>query len=174
MFRQWLESSLNDLHQSAVRAFPGTTKRQHAIDTVRITQLEWTPFLGVRTLFLKGLAQNFADGGGEYTPIILFKNVRYHNTPDQGLVEIVASDGRTYHLERLSAADNDVLLRCGCGDFHWRFNYYNHLDHSLHGRKRAPYVPTGTGGPINPMEMPGMCKHLMSMARSLRDSGLVA
>jgi hypothetical protein len=52
------ESTLYDLHQSAVDAFPHTTKRQHATDTIRIVQLNWTPFLGLKTLYLKGLAQN--------------------------------------------------------------------------------------------------------------------
>jgi hypothetical protein len=166
----WTESSLNDLYRSAVQAFPRTRRRQHATDPIRITHLEWTPFIGMRTLFLKGLAQNTEEDGGEYEPIILFKNVRYHTTPQPGLVEIMASDNRIYYLEQLNAGRSDVLLRCGCGDYFWRFNYYNSTDRSLYGRARTPYQGEYR---INPMEMPGMCKHLMKMGTSLRDAGLV-
>ena len=65
------ESSLSDLYQSAVDAYPKTTLRQHATQPVVITQLHWTPYVGMKTLFVKGIAQN---EGKEYSPIILFKN----------------------------------------------------------------------------------------------------
>lgn len=57
-------------------------------------------------------------------------------------------------------------------DFYWRFNYYDHIDHSLYGRKRKKYEGQGLWV-ANPKEMPGMCKHLMKMAMALRDAGLI-
>jgi hypothetical protein len=166
-----IESSLNDLYRSAVEAFPETRKRQHATDTIRITQLEWTPFLGMRTLFLKGLAQN--SDGGEYQPIILFKNVKYHQSAQPGLVEIVASNERTYFLEKLGGSRNDVLLRCRCGDFFWRWTYADHLDHSLYGRNRRKYESLGVRPSINPTNAKGLCKHLMKFVSALKDSGVL-
>lgn len=166
------ESSLNDLYQSTVQAFPRTRKRQHAVDPVKIVELTWTPYLGVRTLFVKGRADS-GESGKEYQPMVLFKGVQYHPAKEnQDWIELVASDGRLYVFERLSYADNDVLLRCDCADFKWRFNYYDHVDKSLYGSKRRKYESAG-GAPANPMEMPGMCKHLIKLVQSLDHAGLL-
>jgi hypothetical protein len=158
------ESSLTDLYYSAVKAFPKTTKRQHAVDPIIIEELRWTPFKGVKTLFIRAEARNETR---HYSPMILFKNVNY----DNGRVKIVASDGLEYRFAPLSMEDNDVLVRCNCPDFKWRFNYYDHEDHSLYGRVRAPYESKG-GPPANPQELPGMCKHLMKAVIVLRDAGI--
>jgi hypothetical protein len=162
----FLESSLVDLYQSAVAAFPRTTRRQYATDTIHITNLHWTPFVGMKTLFVKGLAQN---EGKEYTPIILLKNVQYIT---EGIT-IVASDGREYTFKKLSPTENDVLVRCDCPDFRWRFRYYNYLDHSLQGPKGKKYEAKGMRPPANPMEMPGMCKHLMKLMQGLNETGVI-
>jgi hypothetical protein len=164
------ESSLNNLHQSAVAAFPGTTKRQHATQPIRITRLEWIPFLGMKTLYVKGLAQN---EGKEYKTAILFKGVNYHRERDVPNLARLMTGGEEYLLDRLSLEDTDVMLRCNCGDFYWRFNYYNHLDRSLYGRKRRAYEAVGGRPPANPTESPGMCKHLMKTVRALRESGVI-
>lgn len=168
MFRTWLESSVQDLYQSAVDAFPHTTMRQHAVEPIRITRMAWTPFLGMKTLFIKGHAVN---ENRHYNPIIVFKKVNYD--PKQNAVAFVAADnGQTYHIERLSMDATNVVLRCECKDFFWRFNYYDWLDHSLFGRKRKKYEGLGLWE-ANPMHMPGMCKHLMKLAFHLRNVGLV-
>jgi hypothetical protein len=166
----YIESSLNDLYQSTIKAFPKTAKRQHSTDEIKIVKLEWTPFLGVKTLFLKGLAQNIGNGH-EYKTIILFKDVNYN--PKRNFVEIVANDGKNHLIERLSYEKHDVLLKCNCKDFDFRFNYYNHLDGSLFGRKRRKYEATTNRLPANPLEMEGKCKHLISMTKALRDSGVI-
>jgi len=171
-FRLWLESTARELYDSAVAAFPNTTRRQHATDPIRIVSLEWTPFLGLKTLFIKGLAQNpdGTRGFSEYQPMILWKNVNYN--PNRRVVEIIASDRQPYRFERLEYNGHDVLVRCDCGDFHWRFNYYDYLDKSLYGRKRSKYESQG-GPPANPQEMPGMCKHIMKLFKALGDAGVV-
>jgi hypothetical protein len=172
-FSQWLtESTLTDLYRSAVEAFPNTTKRQYSTDLVKITELTWLPFIGTKSLFIRGLAQS-GETGKEYKPLILFKGVNFHNERDQaGLVEIAASDGQQYLLEKLSLERNEVLIRCPCKDFTFRFSYYDHLDHSLYGRKGRRYVGQGLWE-ANPAELPGMCKHLMKLARVIKQSGVM-
>lgn len=160
----FIETSLGELYDSAVEAFPKTTMRQHATHTIKITNLRWTPFLGTKVLFIKSLAQN---EGKEYTPIILFKRVDYKGNQ----LQITASDFQEYHLNRLSLENTDVLVRCNCPDYYWRFNYYNHLDKSLYGRKRAKYESKG-GPPANPKQMPGICKHIMKTIHVLGQTGL--
>lgn len=155
------ESSLQDLYKSAVLAFPRTTKRQHATQPVEIINLEWTPFVGMKTLFIKGLAKN---EDRQYNTIVLLKNVNY----DSDKLKIIANDGMQYSFAPLSLEDTQVNVRCNCNDFLWRFNYYNHLDKSLYGRKRSKYEGT-TGIKANPLEYPGMCKHLMKTITALQD-----
>jgi hypothetical protein len=152
-FENWLiESSLNDLYQSAVRAFPNTTKRQHAVDPIEIANLQWTPFLGMKTLLLRATAINEAR---EYNPIILFKNVQYHVTRDvYGLIEIVDNMGTGHLIEKLSLENTDV-------------NYTDHQDQSLYGRKRREYHALHNPGSSNPQNLPGMCKHLIKLTQVL-------
>ncbi len=165
----YLESSLQGLYQSAVDAFPRTTKRQHAIDPIKIENLRFVPYLGVKTLFIKGLAQNETK---KYNPMILFKNVTYYEEATAGAVRI-ESEGRRYFLDRLSMDDNHIVIRCNCPDFHWRFNFYNHLNKSLYGSKRTRYENQG-GPPANPMEKEGMCKHAMKMIKILSEIGIIS
>ncbi len=158
------ESSIDDLYLSAVKAFPRTTMRQHAVDPIVVESLRWTPFVGMKTLFIKGSTRN---EDRHYNTIILFKNVDYAKNE----VRITANDGKEYKFGKLSLESTDVVLRCNCNDFYWRFNYYNHLDRSLYGTKRSKYESQG-GPPANPTESPGMCKHLMKTAQILRESGI--
>lgn len=164
------ESTLKELYKNAIDAFPSTTKRQNAIDTIKVVKLDWTPFLGVRTLFLKGLVQN---EGKEYNPIMLVKDVKYKNEPGTQTIKIAASNGKEYYLNKISFEDNDVLVRCECGDFHWRFKHYNSLDKSLFGRDRKKYEAIYKPNSANPSESAGMCKHLMKLMKILKESGLI-
>ena len=161
----FLETSAEELYRSAVKAFPNTTMRQHATHPIVIRELRWTPFVGVRTLFIKGLAQN---EDREYTPILLFKGVNYTKSD----VKITASDGLEYNFGKLSLENTDILLRCNCQDFKYRFAWYNKLDYSLYGSPPKKYVSKGIGPPANPMELEGMCKHLMKMTEVVGNTGI--
>lgn len=160
----FLESSLQDLYQSTIAAFPHCGLRQHATHPIVIKNLTWVPFLGLKTLFIKSLAQNEER---EYNPILLFKNVNYNGNE----VLLTASDGKQYNFDRISLENSDVLVRCNCKDFSYRFNFYNHLDKSLYGRKRAKYESKG-GPPANPTMSIGMCKHLIKLSHVLKEADL--
>lgn len=158
------ESSVLDLYKSAVEAFPNTQMRQYATQPIMVESIRWLPYLGLKTLFVKAEVRN---EDRHYSPMILFKNVDYTGRG----VKIRGSDGQEYSFAKLSLEGNDVLLRCGCADFSYRFNYYNHLDRSLYGSKRSKYEGLG-GPPANPKKMPGMCKHLLKTAAVLGGAGL--
>ena len=168
-FKIWLESSFEDLYQSSVDAFPHTTKRQHVLVPIRVTDIKWTPYVGVKTLFVKGLAQNEDRA---YNPMIVFKNVKYHTQMSKNLI-VLNTEGKKYFLEQLSLDNNDVLLRCQCGDFHWRGNYPDHLDKSLFGSLRKKYESLGLRPPANPTNAPMMCKHIMKLGKVLKETGLL-
>lgn len=170
-FDTWLnlqESNLNDLYVSTVNAFPNTTKRQHSIDPVDIVEINWTPFMGVNTLFIKALAHS-GESGKEYNTYFLFKNVKYNESSG---IQILDKNGQKYFFDPLSM-ENDVLVRCSCPDFSWRFNYTDHLDRSLYGVKRKKYEAINDPGSSNPLELPGMCKHLIKLAKTLTEIGVI-
>ena len=160
---------MEELYQSSVDAFPGTTKRQHAVDPIKITNIRWLPYLGVRTLFVRAEARN---ENRHYNPMVLFKNVQYHNANAQGRIRL-ATNNRTYFLEQLSLENTDVLLRCQCEDFKWRFQHFDKLDKSLYGSNRKKYEALYDPGSANPKKMPGMCKHLMVLTTILKSSGII-
>jgi len=174
-FNKWMslqEGNLQNLYTTTVQAFPSTTRRQHATDPVKIVELNWTPFLGVNTLFIKASAYS-EESGKNYNPMILFKNVDYHPLKtDMDWIEIVANDGKHYVFEKLNE-NNEVLIRCNCADFSWRWTYTDYLDHSLYGRNRRPYEAVFNPGSSNPLKLPGMCKHIIKMVKTLDETGIL-
>lgn len=164
------EVNTSELLKSTVDAFPNTTKRQYATDTIKITYLHWMPYLGVKTLFVKGTAHN---EGREYNPIILFKNVSYHESRQANSVTLVDNVGKRYFLEQLSTTDTDILVRCNCKDFYWRGNWFNKLEGCLYGTPRKKYEAKYNPGSSNPKEMPIMCKHLIKMMKALLESNII-
>lgn len=164
-FNNWLnESTLNDLYDSTVAAFPQTTLRQHAIDPIRITQLSIMPFRGMKTIVFKGLAEN---QGKHYNSIIMFKEVDFN-----GNINVMGDNG-PFNIKILTP-EQDVVLRCSCPDFHWRWNFENYEVKSLYGRVRKKYNAKLGLWEANPQHMEGMCKHLWKLTLALRDSGLLA
>jgi hypothetical protein len=167
-FERWLiESSVEELYKSTVEAFPNTKKRQFATQPIEISNLYLSPYKGMKTLFMRSLAQN---EGREYSPMILFKNVQYDSKSSKSLK--LKTETGSISIDQLSR-DQDVVLRCNCNDFKWRFNYTDHLDKSLYGRKARKYEAEFNPGSSNPKKMPGMCKHLIKMVEVLSNSGII-
>ena len=165
----WIETTLVGLYDSSLEAFSGTTMRQNATHSVKVEHMDWVPFLGVGTLFVKAIVNN---EGRKNEPIMLFKGVKYRASEGRGAVPIASSDGREVYIERLSWDSTQAMVRCSCKDFRWRFSHWNGLDKSLFGRSPKKYEATQRPGSSNPEEMPGMCKHLMKMAKILIESGV--
>jgi hypothetical protein len=163
-----IESSLYDLYLGAVGAFPKTTRRQHSTHTVKVERMEWVPFEGLGTLFVKALCNN---EGRKNECIVVFKKVAYREQEGGGSVSLASSAGKTVHILPLSFEEDDVLVRCSCGDFRWRFAHWNKGDRSLFGRGPRKYEALVRPGASNPDESPGACKHLMKMAKILGESG---
>lgn len=161
------ETTLNDLLVNIEKGFPNTQYRQNSIDSIKIKRIEWIPFVGLKTLYVKGLAQN---ENREYNPTILFKNIVY--STNEG-IDLKASDGKEYKLNKINANENNVLVKCNCGDFEYRFRHYNYEDKSLYGRDRIPYIGT-TGRKANPMEVSGVCKHIIKLTKAIIEARLLA
>lgn len=166
----WIETTLSDLYNNTIKAFPTSLKRQNSIDEVVIEHLDWVAFKGMRTLFVKGLAKR---GESKNECIILFKNVIYSEEQEKGFLDIKTSNGETVFVKPLSYDSNDVLVRCSCKDFYWRMTHFNKIDGSLYGRDRAKYEAVKNPESSNPSKLPGLCKHLIKMSKTLSQASLI-
>jgi hypothetical protein len=162
--RPFRESTLAELFGSTVLAFPNTRMRQHATEPLVIEELNYVPFLGVKTLFIRAGVRN---EDRHYKPIVLIKGIDYKAKG----TKITDENGKVYEFGPLSINENEVNVRCQCADFTWRFNYYDYEDSSLYGNKRRKYESSG-GPSANPLELPGMCKHLIKVMEALRQYGI--
>lgn len=166
----FLEVSLQKLYDNSVIAFPFTTKRQYAIDPVIVEHLDWVPFLGVKTLFVKATVKN---EGRKNEAIMLFKGVKYSLKEEKKTIPIMASSGKKVFIEQISMEKNDILVRCSCKDFYWRFMHFDKKESSLFGKDRKKYEAISNPGSSNPKELAGICKHLIKMGKTLRTANLL-
>lgn len=162
------EASFSDLYKNIEKGFPETKYRQHATHPIKIMEVNWIPFLGVKTLYIKAIAENETR---QYSPMILFKRVNFTLNEDRK-TSTITSNGKKYFFEKLSLENNDILVRCNCGDFRYRFSYYNKLDRSLYGKVAPKYESQGLRGPINPQEVSGFCKHCIKLFEVLNNSDI--
>jgi hypothetical protein len=166
-----IESSLLDLYRTTGDAFPKTGLRQYATQPIKISRIRSTAYKGVKTLLIRGLAQN---EGREYTVMMLFKGIEFK--PEAGSKTATVEDPKLGHVHfiRPKSEKNDVAVRCDCQDFFWRWNWYDSKDGSLYGTKRGPYVrKTKTRPPANPKKLPGLCKHLIKFWQVLENLKLL-
>jgi hypothetical protein len=166
----FLEVSLQKLYDNSVIAFPSTSKRQHAIDTIVVEHLEWIPFLGVKTLFVKGTIKN---EGRKNEAIMLFKGVKYAPGEGKKIVPLMTSIGKKVFIEQISVKNNDILVRCTCKDFYWRFMHFDKNEKALFGKDRKKYEALYSPGSSNPEKLPGICKHLIKLGKILKSSNLL-
>lgn len=165
-----LETSFQQLLNRTVSAFPDTTRRQHAVDSVSLQSVTLVPAEGA--LIAKGVVRG--SGGKLYAPVIEFDQVVYD--PDEGQAAVTFSvDGTQYTISPITKQSVDVKVTCTCMDFKFRFAQYNNTDGSLHGDVPPLYAKqSGSNrGPANPTKSPGVCKHIIELADSIEQSGLM-
>ncbi len=163
-------SSIGQLEQNIERAFPTTTKRQHATGPVQITNVEYIPYVGTKMLHVRSLANN---DGNTYKQALQFVNVEFQPADSPDNVTILATDNQEYSLAKIQLEGNLAKVRCSCPDFRWRFANWNFGDKSLVGSPPPKYTrKTDTRPPVNPDRVPGLCKHLIKLVQTLEQSGL--
>lgn len=166
------EATTNQLYRSTVAAFPRTKARQHLVYTIEMQDIKYTPFVGVNTLLVRGTAIN-EDHETSYNPLVLFKNVKYVEKKNDESVSLWIQ-GKTYYFETPTKKKNDILVRCQCEDFNYRFKYYDHLDKALYGHKGKKYQRvTEDHPPANPLQLPGCCKHCLKLVEYLGGIGIL-
>jgi hypothetical protein len=163
-------SSVPTLQTNIERGFPDTRKRQHATGEVVISNVQYMPYLGMKMLHVKSLS---TSNGNRYQQALQFNGVAFEDSDTDQNATFQASDGEDYHVQPLDLNGHNVKVRCSCLDFHYRFANYNAQDKSLVGRPPPQYQKKTNRPPVNPAQVPGMCKHLLKLVEMLRGYGLV-
>lgn len=163
--------SYGKLRQEIVRGFPNTTKRQHVARQVQIKSITYVPIDN-------GLQVNSTcDAGSEsgtYDQTIVFNNVEYQPTSTSDNVTFTGTDGQEYNINQIFYRGNRVKVRCTCLDFYYRFANQDAGQDALHGALPLPYhKKTNNRPPVNPLNVPGICKHLIKVANTLRARNIV-
>lgn len=166
------DSTYPTLRTNIQRAFPDTRKRQHATGEVQIVRKEFVPIQGSHALQVN--SQSRSNDGATYQQTVQFTGVNYEPADTPENVTFMGADGADHHVQPITLQQSNVRVRCNCLDFHYRFALWNFNDGSLMGPKPAPYVrKTTTRPPANPLQLPGVCKHIIKLAQDLMGTGLI-
>lgn len=163
-------SSVPALQTNIERGFPETRKRQHATGEVVISNVKYMPYIGMNMLHVSSVS---SSNGNQYKQALQFNGVAFEDVDTEQNATFQASDGEDYHVQPLELNGHNVKVRCSCLDFHYRFANYNAQDKSLVGRPPPLYQKKTNRPPVNPAQVPGMCKHLLKLVEMLRGYGLV-
>lgn len=71
---------------------------------------------------------------------------------------------------KLSASKDKCSLNCGCDNQYYMWWWANKKVKAHEGSSYKPYVkvPGSTREPLNPLNIPGMCKHLVYLVKELK------
>lgn len=168
-YKEWLEeATLKDLADGTGR-FRHSPSEYPQAKFVNIDKI--VPSLGVRTLTFFGNIPSFTRREAAYNQTILFKNVKFADTQiDKNYVQIPDNEDIWYEKPKLDG--NEVSVRCGCQDYRFRFMYANKLDRALFGNLIS-YTKKTDRPPLNPDNIPGLCKHIKNFTLALIQKGYI-
>ena len=164
------ETTYAELERNTMTSFPNTKGRQFAVNPIQIVNLELIPHDQSGGLEAKGIANST---GKQYQPQMLFTEVEFQEEDTPENITFEGPDGSEFHILPISLSNNNVKVRCTCLDFRWRFAIWNDKDGSLYGPGPGVYQKTTDRPPVNPRQVPGLCKHLLKLAIELKNSNIV-
>ncbi len=178
------DDTYNNLYGNIVWAFPHTRKRQHIAYRVNIGNLTFVSAIPSKTLTVNAIAY---DTGSRYNTTIIFNNILYHKDEEknqenqekqenqenqQGIIIQTTNNGEQT-IDPIDLHQTNVKVKCNCLDFFYRFATWNGARNSLIGPVPPPYFKTTNRPPVNPHQVPGVCKHIIKTVETLRQAGVV-
>lgn len=164
------EATYAELERNTMKFVPPSEKRQWVVNPIQVTKLELTPARESQNLIIKSEVNS---NGNLYTPSMVFDGVIFDDSDQDNNVSFIGSDKEEHHIEPIKLTQQNVKVACNCLDFYWRFSTQNHANNSLNGNPPPPYQKTTDRPPVNPQNVPGVCKHLLKLVIQLKDAGLV-
>lgn len=147
--------SLSDLVSGTQAVLPSGIDRAEPTN-YRVTGVKWMPMLGVKSIQTSADVKR-KDANTQYKCVIDFYDMA------------VAG-------ELPSWTDTPVRVSCSCKAYYFYFSKPNEKgDAHARGRMRTyvPVSPPSGRPPLNPANIPGLCKHLMAYAQALKNSGQI-
>lgn len=151
------------LAQGTPKVSPGTIDNISQIAHVYRLNLNYNKF--AKTLTFYGEVKS-AKKISAYTVIIMFKGV----TETLGLTEEEIFQG---YQPKPSLGKNDILVRCSCPSYRFRFDKANRLARAGTGARFGIYHRKTDRKPNNPYDIPGACKHIFEFISYLQQQGFI-
>lgn len=150
----------------------GTAKFRFPVDKypqsqfIKIKKVQ--PYIGTKLLTFSGEAPSFTrNGEAGYNQTIVFKNVEFsEEEPEIDKDKWKYLDEYKVWYKKPGLDDNDISYRCGCKDFQHRISYYLPKHKALFGNLIS-YKKKTNREPLNPQEIPFICKHLYNFIKAL-------
>jgi len=150
--------------------------RRHKQDrSIKITKI--SPYAGTR--WIRFDATSTGEDNKMYNMTLIFYKVDFTDEKDavhNRKVDITPKGGQQRIIRKwmapINIAKNPAAAWCSCPDFQYRHEWYLQPKKSLAGgHKRRPYKrKTRTRPSVNPLKLPGVCKHLYQLALKLEAS----
>lgn len=145
--------------------------REQNANKVQVQEVNLIPAVQNKTLTAKSRTRT---SDKFYETIIVFSGVQYFNEGGHGRQEIQGADGTTYYIDPIRPYKSNVKVRCTCLDFYFRFSVWDKRDDALTGEPPEPYHrKTDSYPPVNPQKVSGLCKHIMGLARYLKQQRII-
>jgi hypothetical protein len=90
--------------------------------------------------------------------------------PTDGLTEDEIMQG---YKPKPSLSHNDMLVRCSCPNYQFRFDYANRLNNVGTGKRFPIYHKKTDRKPYNPHNEAGICKHIYTFVNYLINCGFL-
>lgn len=164
------EASYGTLDANTRSKMPPTTKRQHVVPKQYVQTLTLIPALPSKSLKVETTVKGETSN---YNTILQFDNVSFEKIETTKNVEVTGVDGKKYYIKPINLKSNNVKVHCDCLDFKWRFSLWNLRNNSLYGQAPSPYTNKSNRPPVNPLKVPGVCKHLIKTVETLQETGLI-
>ena len=168
ILNQLNETSFNTLRRN-IASIPAGDREQSS-NEVHLVKMELTPYQDSNSLQVESTTNH---DGNQYVMQIMFEDVIYEDSDQGDNITFTGSDGEQHNILPIKLSKNNVKVKCTCLDFYWRFASFNSSDDSLIGKAPPPYTKTSNRQPVNPDRVPGVCKHLLTTADALKQSGVV-
>ncbi len=161
------DQTIPQLHQHIRQGFPHTKKRQHATHEVSITKLRYVPVLDNNVLKIDGATRS--SNGNNHTQAMEIRGVTFQSANSGNVVQVSDVNGNSHFVTPAPLNTSTVGVFCDCEDYQMRFAIFNIQQNCHIGPPPEPYIrKTTTRPPANPNNVPGMCKHLITIANDLQ------
>ena len=166
------DATIPFLKQEIERGFPDTKKRQHATNEVQVLTLQYTPI--IKNNVLRLISTTSSDNGNTHSQVIDIKGMNFQPPNSGNTVKITDSKGTEHSITPAKLNTSNVGVFCDCEDYQMRFANLNIKNNCHIGPPPQRYVrKTTTRPPVNPMNVPGMCKHIIRITDDLKRQGIL-